>query len=89
MSVANFAQIIVVTILASREGVTRAATEAGGEGIEIFVGAVDEELGGSGGGMIVPGYVVDPGGLWGWLVANGRACSVGDIGDRLFLTIGK
>ncbi|KAA8900172.1 uracil phosphoribosyltransferase-domain-containing protein [Sphaerosporella brunnea] len=60
-------KILVVSILSSAEGVTRAANEA--EGVEIFVGAVDKELGGSGGGMIVPG--------------------VGDIGDRLFLTIGK
>ncbi|KAI5843727.1 uracil phosphoribosyltransferase-domain-containing protein [Tricharina praecox] len=60
-------KILVLSILGSTEGVTRAANEA--EGVEIFVGAVDKELGGVGGGMIVPG--------------------VGDIGDRLFLTIGK
>lgn len=60
-------KILVVSILGTTEGITRAANEA--EGVEIFVGAVDEELGGAGGGMIVPG--------------------VGDIGDRLFLTIGK
>jgi hypothetical protein len=46
----------VVSILGSAEGVTRAANEA--EGVEIFVGAVDKELGGSGGGMIVPGLVL-------------------------------
>ncbi|KAI5806972.1 uracil phosphoribosyltransferase-domain-containing protein [Geopyxis carbonaria] len=62
-------RILVVAILASEEGITKAAMEGGGEGIEIVVGAVDAELGGKGGGMIVPG--------------------VGDIGDRLFLTIGK
>jgi len=46
-------QILVVSILGTIEGITRAANEA--EGVEIFVGAVDEELGGAGGGMIVPG----------------------------------
>lgn len=43
----------MLSILGSTEGVTRAANEA--EGVEIFVGAVDKELGGVGGGMIVPG----------------------------------
>ncbi|KAF8542187.1 uracil phosphoribosyltransferase-domain-containing protein [Trichophaea hybrida] len=63
------AKILVVSILGSTEGVARAASESGGDGIEMIVGAIDAELGGQGGGMIVPG--------------------VGDIGDRLFLTIGK
>lgn len=48
-------KVLVVAILGSVEGVTRAAKEAGGEGVEIIIGAVDEELGGVGGGMIVPG----------------------------------
>lgn len=60
-------KIIVVSVLGSHQGVSRAATESGGEGIELFVGAVDEELARN--GMLTPG--------------------VGDIGDRLFLTIGK
>lgn len=46
---------MVVAILGSEEGVSRAASESGGEGIEVFIGAVDKELGGQGGGMIVPG----------------------------------
>ncbi|CAZ82032.1 unnamed protein product [Tuber melanosporum] len=62
-------KILVVSILGSVEGVTRAATENNGEGLNVVVGAIDAGLGGDNGGMIVPG--------------------VGDIGDRLFLTIGK
>ncbi|PWW79645.1 PRTase-like protein [Tuber magnatum] len=62
-------RILVVSILGSVEGVTRAANENNGEGLNLVVGAIDRELGGDNGGMIVPG--------------------VGDIGDRLFLTIGK
>ncbi|KAH0602578.1 uncharacterized protein H6S33_008659 [Morchella sextelata] len=62
-------KILVVSVLGSAEGVLRAATEGGGEDVEVVVGAVDSELGGKNGGMIVPG--------------------IGDIGDRLFLTIGK
>jgi len=54
----------VVSILGSAEGVARAASESGGEGIEIIVGAIDAELGGPGGGMIVPGYVSFWGCLW-------------------------
>lgn len=60
-------KILVVSVLGSHQGVTRAATEGGGDGLELFVGAVDEELAVN--GMLTPG--------------------VGDIGDRLFLTIGK
>jgi len=61
-------KIVVVSVLGSEEGVARAATEGGSkDGIEVFCGAVDPEVGAS--GMIMPG--------------------VGDIGDRLFLTIGK
>ncbi|KAH8146286.1 uncharacterized protein LAJ45_09729 [Morchella importuna] len=62
-------RILVVSVLGSVEGVTRAATEGGGDDVQVVVGAVDSELGGKNGGMIVPG--------------------IGDIGDRLFLTIGK
>ncbi|RPA99848.1 PRTase-like protein [Choiromyces venosus 120613-1] len=62
-------KILVVSILGSEEGVIRAASEYNGEGIDVVVGAIDKELGGDNGGMIVPG--------------------VGDIGDRLFLAIGK
>ncbi|KAI5810999.1 uracil phosphoribosyltransferase-domain-containing protein [Peziza echinospora] len=60
-------KIIVVSVLGSHQGLRRAATESNGEGIHVFVGGVDQELGNK--GMIYPG--------------------VGDIGDRLFLTIGK
>jgi uracil phosphoribosyltransferase len=74
---------LVVSILGSAEGVTRAANEA--QGVEIFVGAVDKELGGSGGGMIVPGLVL----LLNIVASLLMVTSVGDIGDRLFLTIGK
>ena len=45
----------MVSILGSAEGVARAASESGGDGIEMIVGAIDAELGGQGGGMIVPG----------------------------------
>ncbi|PUU72375.1 uracil phosphoribosyltransferase-domain-containing protein [Tuber borchii] len=62
-------KILVVSILGSVEGVARAASDSNGEGLDVVVGAIDRELGGDNGGMIVPG--------------------VGDIGDRLFLTIGK
>ena len=74
-----------MSIVGSVEGVTRAANEHGGEGIEIMIGAVDAELGGVGGGMIVPGCVLFF--LLTWPFAN--EYSLGDIGDRLFLTIGK
>jgi uracil phosphoribosyltransferase len=50
-----YVQVLVVSILGSKEGVIRAAQESGGECIEIFIGAIDAELGGNGGGMIIPG----------------------------------
>jgi uracil phosphoribosyltransferase len=46
---------LVVSILCSEEGVIRAATEGGGQGLDVVVGAVDKKLGGANGGMIVPG----------------------------------
>ncbi|KAL7274057.1 hypothetical protein RUND412_003058 [Rhizina undulata] len=58
-------KIIIISVLGSAPGVERVAAE----GAEVFLGAVDNELGGKFGGMILPG--------------------VGDVGDRLFLTIGK
>lgn len=58
-------QIVMVAVIASRQGLERAA--AHWEGVEIWVGGMDEEVDGN--GMIKPG--------------------LGDIGDRLFLTIGK
>ena len=48
----------MISVLGSFEGVARAAAEYEGEGIEIVVGAIDAELGGKGGGMIVPGCVL-------------------------------
>jgi len=60
-------EILLVSVLASNQGLRRAATESGGKGIKVFVGGVDQKL--EDRGMIYPG--------------------VGDIGDRLFLTIGK
>ncbi|KAF8421069.1 uracil phosphoribosyltransferase-domain-containing protein [Tirmania nivea] len=60
-------KILVVSVLASVQGVSRAAMESGGEGIQVFVGGVDQKLESQ--GMIYPG--------------------IGDIGDRLFLTVGK
>lgn len=59
-------RIISLSILASREGLKRAA-EAWPEGVELWVGRVDEETDEK--GMIKPG--------------------LGDVGDRLFLTMGK
>lgn len=60
-------KILVVSVLASDQGLRKAATESGGAGIQVFVGGVDQKLESK--GMIYPG--------------------IGDIGDRLFLTIGK
>jgi len=60
-------KILLVSVLASDQGLRRAATESDGQGIEVFVGGVDQKLVDK--GMIYPG--------------------VGDIGDRLYLTIGK
>lgn len=46
-----------VAILGSAEGVARAAAAGDGD-VEILLAGLDHELGGSGGGMIVPGYVL-------------------------------
>lgn len=46
-----------MSILGSEEGVTRAASENGGDGLHVVIGAVDKELGGENGGMIIPGYL--------------------------------
>lgn len=59
-------RIISISVLASREGLVRAA-EAWGEGVELWVGGCDEGVDER--GMIKPG--------------------LGDVGDRLFLTLGK
>ncbi|KAJ5724006.1 hypothetical protein N7488_002041 [Penicillium malachiteum] len=59
-------KVIMLSVLASKEGVKRAAG-VWEEGVEVWVGAVDENVNDK--GMIVPG--------------------VGDIGDRLFVAIGK
>ncbi|KAI2613195.1 uracil phosphoribosyltransferase [Hypoxylon fragiforme] len=59
-------KILVLSVIAAAEGVTRAAEEWP-EAVEIWVAGVDAEL--TGNGMLKPG--------------------VGDVGDRLFLTIGK
>ncbi|CAI7668332.1 unnamed protein product [Penicillium pancosmium] len=59
-------KVIMLSVLGSEDGVKRAA-EVWKEGVEVWVGAVDEKCNEK--GMIVPG--------------------VGDIGDRLFVAIGK
>lgn len=56
----------MLSVLGSEDGVKRAA-EVWKDGVEVWVGAVDEKCNEK--GMIVPG--------------------VGDIGDRLFVAIGK
>lgn len=58
-------RVIMISVLASVEGVKRVA--GSWEGVQIWVGAVDEKVNEK--GMIVPG--------------------VGDIGDRLFVALGK
>lgn len=59
-------RIISLSVLASKEGLERAA-EAWPEGVQLWVGGVDAETDDK--GMIKPG--------------------LGDIGDRLYLTVGK
>ena len=59
-------KIIMISVLVSAEG-TRRAAEEWQEGVEIWVGGMDESCDDR--GMIKPG--------------------LGDVGDRLFLTIGK
>lgn len=59
-------RIIMIGILGAAEGVIRAAEEWS-EGVEIWMGGVDQAL--TDQGMINPG--------------------LGDVGDRLFLTLGK
>ncbi|KAI1742085.1 uracil phosphoribosyltransferase-domain-containing protein [Xylaria scruposa] len=59
-------KIVVLSVIAAAEGVTRAAAEWP-EAVEIWVAGVDTEL--TPNGMLKPG--------------------LGDIGDRIFLTIGK
>jgi uracil phosphoribosyltransferase len=59
-------RIISISVLASRDGLHRAAA-AWPEGVEFWVGGVDAETDER--GMIKPG--------------------LGDIGDRLYLTVGK
>lgn len=56
----------MISVLCCEEGLRRAAAEWS-EGVEIWVGGMDEECDER--GMIRPG--------------------LGDVGDRLFLTIGK
>lgn len=64
-------RVVLLSVLGSRAGLARAASEWGpgpeGEGVQIYVGAVDGRVDER--GMIVPG--------------------VGDVGDRLFLALGK
>lgn len=55
----------MLSVLGSVEGVRRVA--ASWEGVQVWVGSVDEKVNDK--GMIVPG--------------------VGDIGDRLFVALGK
>ena len=59
-------RIILISVLGSADGVRRAAEEWK-EGVEIWVGGMDDSCNDR--GMIKPG--------------------LGDVGDRLFLTIGK
>lgn len=60
-------KILLVSILASKEGLQRAASQSQNGDLEVYVGGCDESLDAK--GMIKPG--------------------LGDIGDRLFLTLGK
>ena len=60
-------KVVLISVLGSEDGVKRAASENGNEGVEIWVGGVDHKVDAR--GMINPG--------------------LGDVGDRLFLTIGK
>ncbi|KAL3467832.1 uracil phosphoribosyltransferase-domain-containing protein [Aspergillus heterothallicus] len=59
-------RVVMLSVLGSEDGVNRAAT-CWPEGVEVWIGAVDERCNEK--GMIVPG--------------------LGDIGDRLFVAIGK
>lgn len=59
-------RVVMLSVLGSEDGVKRAA-ECWPEGVEVWIGAVDERCNER--GMIVPG--------------------LGDIGDRLFVAIGK
>ncbi|KAI9852220.1 MAG: hypothetical protein M1838_001457 [Thelocarpon superellum] len=59
-------RVLLIAVLASREGVARAADEWA-EGVDVWVGGVDDACDER--GMIRPG--------------------LGDVGDRLFLTMGK
>lgn len=59
-------KIVVLSVVAAVEGISRAAAEWP-DAVEIWVAGVDAEL--TQNGMLKPG--------------------VGDIGDRVFLTIGK
>lgn len=59
-------RIILISVLGSANG-TRRAAEEWKEGVEIWVGGMDESCDDR--GMIKPG--------------------LGDVGDRLFLTLGK
>lgn len=59
-------RVIMLSVLVSEDGVKRAAG-VWEEGVEVWVGGVDEKCNDK--GMIVPG--------------------VGDIGDRLFVAVGK
>ncbi|KAJ5195020.1 uncharacterized protein N7498_008458 [Penicillium cinerascens] len=59
-------RVIMLSVLATKDGIKRAAG-VWEEGVEVWVGAIDERCNEK--GMIVPG--------------------VGDIGDRLFVAIGK
>ena len=59
-------KVVMLSVLGTREGVVRAASEWD-EGVEVWVGDVDERVDER--GMIVPG--------------------MGDVGDRLFLAVGK
>lgn len=59
-------KIVMICIISSEPGLRRAA-EQWSEGVDVWAGAMDEQVDAQ--GMIVPG--------------------LGDVGDRLFLTIGK
>ena len=57
-------RILVISVIASENGLTKAANVA--EGVDVWVGGCDKETDAK--GMIKPG--------------------LGDVGDRLFLTLG-
>ena len=70
-------RVVVISVLASATGIRSAGTQNGGERVEIWVGGVDGGPEGEGkgkGGLDERGMIM-PG--------------LGNVGDRLFGTVGK